>query len=116
LILLALFLTQTTSQIVNNTRRYLIVNSYAFAKMQEYENKTFDNIPSGVTPTYEVEDFSSSLLAVNDPPIKQPSAKVFSEPISGSLKRVRVYISYDSGGVQRYIEYATYIQMGGVGR
>ena len=116
LILISLSLTRLTSQIVSNTRRYLVVNSSAFAKMQEYETKTFDNIAVGVAPDYEIEDFSSSLSSINSPKIKSPVAKVYSEPISGSLRKVRVVVSYESGGVNRFIEYATYIQLGGVGR
>lgn len=116
LILLAFSLTQLTSNIVNNTKRYLIVNSTAFAKMQEYENKTFNNIPVGSAPNYEVEDFTSELAAYTNPPIQSPSAKVYVEPVSGSLKKVRINISYYGNGSTRFIEYATYIQLGGVGR
>jgi competence protein ComGC len=116
LILLSFSLTQLTSNIVNNTKRYLAVNEAAFAKMQEYENKSFNNIVAGTAPSFEVEDFSAVLAAETDPLIKNPSAKVFVEPLSGSLRKVRIYISYESSGTTRFIEYATYVQMGGVGR
>jgi len=116
LILISLSLTRLTSQIVTNTRRYLVVNAAAFAKMQEYETKTFDNIAVGTSPTYEIEDFSASLTAITSPKIKSPVAKVYSEPVSGSLRKVRILVSYESGGVSRFIEYATFIQLGGVGR
>ena len=116
LILTSFSLTQLTSNIVNNTKRYLVVNATTFSKMQEYENKTFDNIPVGTAPTYEVEDFSSELLTSTNPLIMSPSAKVYVEPISGSLKKIIIRTEYISGGTTRFIEYATYVQMGGVGR
>ena len=116
LALTAMSLTTLSRQIVGNTKRYLVVNATAFAKMQEYENKTFDNIPVGTAPDFEIEDFSSSLTSVNDPIIKEPVAKVYSQPISGSLRKLRVVINYKNGNQDRYVEYATYIQMGGVGR
>lgn len=116
LALTALSLTNLSTQIIGNTKRYIVVNASAFAKMQEYENKTFDNIPVGTAPDFEVEDFSSSLSSQTDPKIKDPVAKVYSEPISGSLRKIRVRVSYMNGTQQRFIEYATYVQMGGVGR
>jgi hypothetical protein len=116
LVLTALSLTTLSTQIIGNTKRYLVVNSLAFAKMQEYENKTFDNIAVGTAPDYEIEDFTSSLTGLTEPKIDTPSAKVYSEPISGSLRKLRVEITYKNGNTNRFIEYATYIQLGGVGR
>lgn len=116
LALTAMSLTTLSTQIIGNTKRYLVVNSSAFAKMQEYENRTFNNIPDGTAPNYEVEDFSASMASLTNPRIDSPVAKVYSEPISGSLKKIRVVINYQNGTQNRFIEYATYIQLGGVGR
>ncbi len=116
LALTAMSLTTLSTQIIGNTKRYLTINSIAFAKLQEYENKSFDDIDVGIAPDYEIEDFSGSISALTDPRIDSPVAKVYSEPISGSLRKVRVVINYKNGTQNRFIEYATYIQMGGVGR
>lgn len=112
----AVSLTTLSTQIIGNTKRYLLVNSVAFAKMQEYENKTFDQIAVGTSPSFEVEDFSDELSSSTNPTIKNPVAKVYSEPVSGSLRKIRIKIEYQNGPSTRFIEYATYIQLGGVGR
>lgn len=105
-------------QINARTEALLAANSVAFAKIQEYENKTFDNITVGVAPTYEIEDFSTQLPALSDGFVKNGTAKVYNEfaPNSGSLMKLRVVIDFQYGSRTRKIEYGTYIQMGGVGR
>ncbi len=95
----------------------LTANAAAFAKIQEYENKTFGNITNGLsTNSYEVEDFSSQVISESEGAIKTATAKVYVQPISGSLKKVRVKIDYKVFSKMQFIEYATYIQIGGVGR
>lgn len=106
-------------QINSRTEALLAANSIAFSKIQEYENKTFDNIDIGLlADSYEIEDFSSQLVALSDGKVRSGTAKVYSEfmPNSGSLIRLRVVIDFAYGNRTRKIEYATYIQMGGVGR
>jgi hypothetical protein len=107
------------SQLNTRTETLLAANSIAFAKIQEYENKTFDSIPadSSTTP-YEIEDFSSDLTADSGGFIRSGTAKVYSNfaPNSGSLKKLNVVINFQYGNRLRTIEYATYIQLGGVGR
>jgi prepilin-type N-terminal cleavage/methylation domain-containing protein len=105
-------------QINTRTETLLAANSVAFAKVQEYENKTFDSIAVGSPPTYEVEDFSAQLSALSDGLIKSGTAKVYNQfaPNSGSLMKLRVVIDFQYGSRTRKIEYGTYIQMGGVGR
>lgn len=107
------------SQLNTRTETLLAANSIAFAKIQEYENKQFINIPasSDATP-YEIEDFSSDLTADSGGFIRSGTAKVYSnfEPNSGSLKKLNVVINFQYGSRFRVIEYATFVQLGGVGR
>ncbi|MDB5160918.1 MAG: hypothetical protein JWO96_298 [Candidatus Saccharibacteria bacterium] len=87
----------------------------AFAKLQEYENLNFNNLPS-TTPTgslQQVEDFSSSLPSVLESP---RSGLVFINTSSSTLKQVVVKVTFGSGATQRYIEYTTFIQKQGLGR
>lgn len=89
-------------------------NRAAFSKLQEYENKSFDDITVGnIANSYEVEDFSPSLSTrLNDP----KSGKVFVESVTPTLKLVKVQVNYFSGIGDRPIHYSTYIQQSGVGR
>lgn len=90
-------------------------NALAFAKVQEYENKTYNNLPS-TTPTgtlVEVEDFSNSLPSSFQKP---RSAKVYINSISANLKQVVVTIRFGSGPTERRIEYGNFIQKNGLGR
>jgi type II secretory pathway pseudopilin PulG len=99
-------------------------NSTAYAKLQEYENKTFTSIPataitSPATVT-EQEDFSASLPA-NIP--KPSTAKVYSTSHSNTLKQVFVRVKFgerigttDCTGNQRCIEYSTFVQLRGLGK
>lgn len=107
------------SQLNTRTETLLAANSIAFAKIQEYENKQFTNIPaSSDTTPYEIEDFSADLTTDSGGFIRSGTAKVYSnfEPNSGSLKKLNVVIDFQYGNRLRTIEYATFIQMGGVGR
>lgn len=95
----------------------LAANAIAFGKVQEYENMTFNTIPVGVSGNnYEVEDFSSTVEAESEGAIDSSTAKVFVQPISGSLRKITVKIDYEVLAQPKFIEYATYIQLGGVGR
>ena len=48
------------NQMSTRAKVTLAANAIAFAKVQEYENKTFTNINTGVSGNnYEIEDFSS---------------------------------------------------------
>lgn len=101
------------------TEALLSANTIAFAKIQEYENKTFDQIPIGdVANSYEVEDFSAQLVADSNGEIKSGTAKVYSRYNTGSLSLIKlnVVVDFQYGGRERQIEYGTYIQLGGVGR
>jgi len=107
------------SQLNTRTETLLAANSIAFAKIQEYENKTFDNIPASSSATpYQIEDFSAQMITDSGGFINSGTAKVYSnfEPSSGSLKKLNVIIDFQYGSRTRKIEYATFIQMGGVGR
>lgn len=87
----------------------------AYAKLQEYENLNFNNLPATapVNTLQQVEDFSSSLPVV----LQQPrSGLVYVNTKSNTLKQVVVKITFGSGADQRYIEYDTMIQKNGVGR
>ena len=87
----------------------------AFAKLQEYENLNYNNLPA-TTPLgtlKQVEDFSVSLPSVLETP---RSGIVYINTVSPTLKQVVVKVSFGSGAAQRYIEYDTFIQKHGVGR
>lgn len=86
-----------------------------FAKLQEYENLNYNNLPS-TTPQgtlKQVEDFSNSLPPVLETP---RSGLVYINTVSTTLKQVVVKVAFGSGVSQRYIEYDTFIQLHGVGR
>jgi len=101
----------------SNAKLQLAVNAKAFAKIQEYENMQFDLIPRGVIGnSYEVEDFSDELGTAADAKIPNPVGKVYVQSLSGSLLKVRVRVEYKNGAADKFIEYATYSQLGGVGR
>lgn len=90
-------------------------NTFAFAKLQEYENKSFTLIPA-TTPTgtlVMVEDFSSSLPTTLASP---RVAKVFVNTSSSTLKQVVVSVTFGSGTNERQVEYANFIQANGLGR
>lgn len=107
------------SQVSARTESLLAANSVAFAKVQEYENRTFTNIPIGVSASsYLVEDFSSSLPTLTGGKVRNGTAKVYTQymPNSQSLIKMNVVIEFQYGSRLRKIEYGTYVQMGGVGR
>jgi type II secretory pathway pseudopilin PulG len=110
--------TVTFTTIQNINKKALDIseaNTLAFSKVQEYENKNFNSLPS-TTPTgslQEVEDFGSSL------PTKFQSprvGKVYVNTVSTSLKQVVVTIEFGSGGDKRIVQYANFIQKNGLGR
>lgn len=92
-----------------------IASQQTLAKLEEYENLNFNNLPT-TAPTdtlQQVEDFSSSLPGVLETP---RVGKVYINTKSNSLKEVLVKVTFGSGASQRYIEYITFIQKNGVGR
>jgi type II secretory pathway pseudopilin PulG len=101
----------------SRAENYGVANSIAFAKIQEYELKDFPTIPNGVSGNnYEIEDFSADILASTDNKYNEASGKVYSKAVSGSLKKIWVHVDYTFGDLSDDVEYATYIQIGGVGR
>lgn len=111
--------TITTDQINTKTNQYSLANSAVFAKVQEYENMSFENIPIGLESNdYEVEDFSQEVSDYSNDKVLSPTAKVYSQlmPGSGSLIFLRFELDFQLGSQNRSIDYATYIQLGGVGR
>jgi len=117
LISISLGIVLLSNQINARTRAYSEANSLAFSKIQEYELKDFGDIDNGSSANnFEVEDFSSEVLANDEVKYSSASAKVRSQPVSGSLKKIVVLVVYSHLNETREIEYATYIQMGGVGR
>jgi type II secretory pathway pseudopilin PulG len=105
------------NQMSTRAKVTLAANAIAFAKVQEYENKTFTNINTGVSGNnYEIEDFSSAVVTDSNGAIDSATAKVYVQPISGSLRKLSVKVTYKVLSETKFIEYATYIQLGGVGR
>ena len=99
------------------TADYLAANSVAFAKIQEYETKSFSNITVGIpSNNYLVEDFSSSINAQVNNELNNPRGKVYISPESGSLVKVRVEVIFADRNGDRSIEYGSFIQIGGAGR
>jgi prepilin-type N-terminal cleavage/methylation domain-containing protein len=107
------------NQLSARTEALLTVNATIFSKIQEYENKQFNQIAVGLAANnYEIEDFSTQVIDESDGAIKTATAKVYSslEPNSGSLIKLRAKVDFSYGSKTRVLEYATYIQLGGVGR
>lgn len=90
-------------------------NQAGYAKLQEYENKDFTNLPS-TSPSgtlVQVEDFTSSL---NTTIVGPRSGIVYVNSISPTLKQVVVSVKFGTGTAQRDIEFASLIQKNGLGR
>ncbi len=121
------------SQANTRTESILTANSIAFAKVQEYENMKFDNIPIGNSSNnYLVEDFSTQMLADSNGQIKGGTALVYAQYVASeqgddgekhekhhdksNLIKLNFVIDYRYGARNRVVEYGTYIQKGGVGR
>lgn len=107
------------NQVSARTEALLSANSVAFAKIQQYENKTFSSIDIGNSSNnYEIEDFSSQIPTLTEGKVNKAVAKVYSNymPNSESLIKLNVVIDFQYGSRMRKIEYGTYIQLGGVGR
>lgn len=90
-------------------------NTLAFAKVQEYENKTYASL-NNTAPTgtlQEVEDFGSTLpTSLQSPRV----GKVYINTMSSSLKQVVVTIEFGTGDSKRIVQYANFIQRNGLGR
>ena len=111
--------TMVTISTNTNARALAIqnINEIAFAKIQEYENMEFSDIPIGSPGNdYEVEEFIAEVESKAEKGITINDAKVYNEPISGSLYYLTLNIEYEYGANPSNIEYATYIQLGGAGR
>jgi len=103
-----------TIQVINKKAKDInTANQYAFAKVQEYENKPFTSLPTTV-PTgslVQVEDFSGSLPTT----LRSPrSGKVYINTVSSTLKQVVVDVEFGSGSDQRIAQYADFIQKNGL--
>lgn len=112
----AFMVTFTTIQNINKKSLDIAnANSIAFAKVQEYENKAFADIPitSPQGTLQLVESFTSSLpVSLEAPRV----GEVYVNTYSTSLKQVIVNITFGSGDSQRQIQYANFIQANGIGR
>ncbi len=108
------------TQLNARTESLLAANAAAFSKIQEYENKAYDEIPIGVAGnSYEVEDFSSSIPTMTGGVVDTATAKVYTQyanDTTASLIKMNVVIDFQYGSRTRKIEYGTYVQLGGVGR
>ncbi|MCA9348576.1 prepilin-type N-terminal cleavage/methylation domain-containing protein [Candidatus Saccharibacteria bacterium] len=112
-------ITKVSNQTNSRTRQYAEANSLTFGKLQSYETRDFTSIPVGdAGSNYEVEDWSAEVNSKSAGLVIDPVAKVYSQymPGSGSLLKLRVVLDFQYGSETRRIEYATYIQLGGVGR
>lgn len=100
---------------IDRTEERLLATTLAYEKYQEYETKTFDDLPQGTSAnSFVVEDFVSSLPADLKPP---RSAKVYIRDITPTLKKLDVRLTYqDSKNKSKTINISTGIQESGVGR
>ena len=100
---------------IDRTEERLLATTLAYEKYQEYETKTFDNLPQGTSAnSFVVEDFVSSLPSDLKPP---RSAKVYIRDITPTLKKLDVRLTYqDSKNKSKTINISTGIQESGVGR
>ena len=118
-ITVAFDLTNATGQINRRTRIYSEANSLAFGKVQDYANTSFDSIPVGsINNNFLVEDFSNEVSTRSGGLVGNPDGKVFTTyfPGSRSLIEIRVVLDFDYGADRRTVEYANFIQIGGIGR
>lgn len=112
-----LSVTSSVNQTGAKTQDYLAANSVAFGKIQEYETKSFDTIAVGDPGNnYEVEDFTSTINSQVNNELINPRGKVYVTAESSSLKKIRVAVTYADPKQDRTIEYASFVQVGGVGR
>ncbi len=109
--------TVVVHQTSSRTDNYLAANSVAFAKVQEYETKSFASIPVGIPAnSYEVEDYTSSINSQVNNELNNPRGKVYVTPESSSLVKIRVTLTFADRNGDRTIEYGSYVQLGGAGR
>lgn len=102
----------TIRSVTERTSDFLLANTLAFAKVQEYENMNYAAIPIGSAPDYQVEDFTADLPAE----LLEPAGQVRIQAISPTLKYMEVELEFLNGTSRREIVYADYIHIGGVGR
>ena len=91
---------------------FLDAHSTTYDKLVQYQNMAWSEIPYDNTGG-AVEDFTAEL----DTKLPAPrEGKIFIQLMPGNLKAIVVRTKYGSGAQQKIIEYADYIQLGGVGR
>jgi prepilin-type N-terminal cleavage/methylation domain-containing protein len=102
----------TIRSVTERTSDFVLANTSAFAKVQEYENQNYLSIPIGSAPDYVVEDFTADLS--NE--LLEATGEVRIQSISPTLKYMEVEIEFLNGISRREIIYADYIHISGVGR
>jgi len=104
----------TGDAVATRSSHLVLANEVTYRKLQEYENREFQDIttPGGTTPT-QVEDFADELPESLPVPT---SAVVSTALLTPTLKAVNVKATYGEDATERIIEYTSYIQEGGVGR
>lgn len=108
-------ITFTTIQNINKKSLDITTsNIIAFAKLQDYENTNYLELPDPSSGSLvEVEDFSTDLPSS----LRAPRVgKVYINSLSASLKQVVVSVDFGSGADQRNIQYASFISRNGLGR
>lgn len=96
-----------------------LASQVAFAKLQEYENLNYNNLPT-TSPTGTLvlinpdsNNFSASIPSNLESP---RSGQIYVNTVSPTLKQVLVRVTFGSGSTQKLIEYTTFIQKQGLGR
>lgn len=98
---------------ITRAQHLAAVNEVAYRKLQQYENSSFQSIPTpgGASPA-QVEEFAAE-IPDNVPGVS--GARVNTAQITPTLKAVNVRVDFGESG-DRIVEYTVYIQESGVGR
>lgn len=110
-VILITSLYSTASRLVDRNDDLLAANQAAYVKLQEVENKSFDDIIPSPTPT----DFSSE-LPQSLPIPREAKLYISSQNASLSLKYIFVRVKYGPADNQHVVEYGDFVQKGGLGR
>lgn len=112
-----------SNRLADRSYDLLSANEIAYAKLQQFENEPFDEIPVTTTDDsgtvidavkYE-EDFSATLPQTLPKPRE---AKVFISNLgeTTTLKYILVRLKYGDGAQHQIVEYGSLVQQGGLGR
>lgn len=112
----------SATRLTDRSEDLLVANSIVFQKLQQYENKAFEDIPPRVPPVVPTPDSDPTEIDfTNELPESLPGpreAKIkFSAALSSpTLKYIFISVRYQSANGQKVLEYGSLVQSGGLGR